>query len=109
MQLDHAATFTELRNPAREAAASARERLGRFWDRIIARIASYRARHQQRALAEHVLRDIGLTRANAPRWSESHDYSRTYAAGWGLYVGTVTGEVRTPVTSAVGRRIEMNV
>ena len=91
MQLDHAATFTALRNPAREAPASALERLGRFWDRIIGRIASYRARPQPRALDEHNLFDVGLTRADAPQGTRPQDYARTYGAGWGVYIGTVTG------------------
>ena len=106
MQLDHATTFAELRDPGREAAASARERLGRFWDRIIARVASCRAPDRVPSLPEDVLRDIGLTRANAPRWSDSQYYSRTYSAGWGLHMGTVTGAVRAPVTSAEGRAFE---
>ena len=106
MHLNHATTFTELRTPAREAAALARERLGRFWERIIARVASYRA--PPRPQDEQMFRDIGLTRANAPRWSRSQDYSRTYAAGWGLYMGTVIGAARAPVTSAEGQGIEMS-
>jgi uncharacterized protein YjiS (DUF1127 family) len=110
MQPDHATTFAALRNPAREAAASARERLGRFWDRIVERIMSHRSRLPPLPLeehAEHALRDIGLTRANAPRWSESQRYS-PYAAGWGLDMGTVTGAVRVPLATADGRAIRVS-
>src|SRR5262245_22832096 len=69
MQHDYtgATTLAAPREPAREAAASAKGRLRQFWNRSMGFIARYRARHQLLALDEYVLRDMGLTRADAPR------------------------------------------
>jgi uncharacterized protein YjiS (DUF1127 family) len=73
MQHDYtsAMTLAVRRKPAREAAASARGQLGQFWDRSMGFIARYCARHQllalDKPLDERLLRDIGLTRADAPR------------------------------------------
>ena len=93
MQLDHigATTFDSPGMSAPEATASARGRLGRFWAWSMGCIARYRARHQRVALDEHMLRDVGQTRADAPPWMDPQTFSRMSAEAWGWNMGTVTG------------------
>jgi uncharacterized protein YjiS (DUF1127 family) len=83
-----ATTLTALSEPARKAAAPAGRRLGRLWHRSMGWIARYRARHEPLALDEHMLRDVGLTRAGAPRWVESRNSARMCAGAWGWDIGT---------------------
>ena len=93
MQYTNTSTMTlaPLRMPARKAAASAKGRLGQFWDRSVDWIARYRAGHQLLARDEHLLSDIGLTQADAPRSMEPQNSSRLSAGAWGWHIGTVTG------------------
>ena len=81
-----ATTLAALREPAREDAASTRGRLGRFWYRTMARIARYCARHELLAPGGHLLRDVGLTRDDAPRSPrsiEAQHASRLCGGAWG--------------------------